>query len=70
MNFNVWEYYVAAHLPQLVYKVSNTNRDQSILLFFSPIFLSSNSFFLQPIMLNILLQALYYAQDFAQNLTT
>ena len=49
--------------------IANITRDQSILLFFSPIFLSSNSFF-QPIMLNILLQAIYYAQNFAQNLAT
>ena len=36
---------------------------------FSPYF-SFQQFFFQPIMLNILLQAIYYAQDFAQNLTT
>ena len=43
-------------------------RNQCIFLF-SPIFLSSNSLF-QRIMLNILLQAIYYDQDSAQNSAT
>ena len=40
-----------------------TVRDQSILLFFS-YFSFQQFFFFQPIMLNILLQAIYYAQDY------
>ena len=40
------------------------------LLLFSLLFFFPAILFFQPIMLNILLQAIYYAEDFTQNLAT
>ena len=54
------------HMCKCLNQLYEVIRDQSILLFLS-YFSFQQFFFFQPIMLNILLQAIYYAQDFAQN---